>query len=124
MRQQLTRLANTGLLIALLTATGFTAGGRGQECTIGIERTAQRGRVLYDDNPKPVPFLPLIVSEVNPIGAISEGQQLTICRRVDRSTWNERSAWLHVRVDRNTADAQSGWIRMSREEANSWIEER
>ena len=128
MREHITRLTNTVLVIALLTGTGFATGRRTQdpvEC-IGIEKTAEKPRILYDSNPKPFPFLPLIVSDVNQIGAISPGQQLTVCRRVDRSTWNRRSAWLQVRVnaDNGDTDHPSGWITMSRDEANLWIPER
>ena len=62
-----------------------------QKCQ-GVERTAQRDWLLYDSNPVPWPFLPLILSEVNVIGTMSAGQQFTICRRIDRSTWRRRYA--------------------------------
>ena len=53
----------------------------------GVERTAQRGWLLYDSNPEPWWFLPLVLSEVHVIGAMSAGQEFTICRRIDRRTW-------------------------------------
>ena len=139
MPQHITRLTNTVLLIAALAGTGFTTGRPTQDppppepavvetefvCIVGIERTAEKPRILYDGNPEPFPFLPLIVSDVNQIGAISPGQQLTVCSRVDRSTWNRRSAWLQVRVNDGNDDTNppSGWITMSRDEANLWIPE-
>ncbi len=138
MPQRITRLTNMVLLTAALAAIGFATVGRAQDppppksadaeiklVCIGIERTAEKPRILYDSNPEPFPLLPLIVSEVNQIGAISPGQQLTICSRVDRSTWNRRSAWLQVRVnDGNDGTSRPfGWITMSRDEANSWIPE-
>ena len=55
----------------------------------GIEKTAERDWLLYNSNPEPWRFLPLILSEVHIIGAMSAGQQFTICRRVDRSTWRK-----------------------------------
>ena len=53
----------------------------------------------------------------------SLAQEFTICSRVDRSTWNRRSAWLQVRVKNGDADTNpsSGWINISRAKANSWI---
>ena len=44
----------------------------------GVERTAQRGWLLYDSNPEPWWFFPLVLSEVHVIGAMSAGQQFTI----------------------------------------------
>ena len=127
MAQYITRLTIMVLLIELLTGTGFATATQdpSPEC-IGIEKTAQKPWILYDSNPKPFPLLPLIVSDVNQIGAISPGQQLTICKRVDRSTWNRRSAWVQVRINtRNDySGPQSGWITMSRDEADTWIPER
>ena len=92
----------------------------------GTQKTADRGWLLYDSDPRPFPLLPLILSEVDVIGGISAGQQFTICGRVDRSTWNRRTAWLQVGVDdgNNDPNLASGWINMSREEADrldSWI---
>ena len=139
MAPHITQPINVVLLAALLTGTGFATGHRTHgptppvpanaeselEC-IGIEKTAEKPWILYDSNPEPFPFLPLIVSDVNQIGSISPGQQLTICKRVDRSTWNRRSAWIQVRVNtgNDNTDPSSGWITMSRDEANSWIPER
>lgn len=137
MARHIARLASAVSLMALLSATSFGMGRSTQDVPqaereddaeteprcIGIEKTAERWRVLYDSNPEPFLLLPLIHSNPEEIGSIAPGQQFTICRQVDRSTWNRRSTWLQVRVISGTDDAnvRSGWITMSSEEANSWI---
>lgn len=120
MPEPITRLTRTVLLIAMLTAASSAAG---QPCSIRVERTAERPRILYDDNPTPIPILPLILSEVEQIGAIQPGEDFTICRRIDRSTWNRRSAWLYVEVDGRptNSNGSSGWINVTRAEADTWI---
>ncbi len=104
------------------TDPGMTYTNNSPGCS-GTQRTADRGWLLYDSNPRPFPLLPLIRSEVHLIGGISTGQQFTICERVDRSTWSRRTAWLHVRVDDGNTNPSLGWINMSREEADSWVPE-
>ena len=130
MARHIARTSRTVLLISVLAIAGLATGCNTHDpppenelVCIGVERTAEKPRILFDDNPRPFPFLPLLRSEVNQIGAILPGQQFTICSRVDRSTWNTRTAWLQVRVNDGHEDtaASSGWINMSRAEANSWI---
>jgi hypothetical protein len=139
MPHRISRLTKMVLLIAALAGTGFAAVRGAQDpsspestnaedgCSIGLEKEAEKPRILYDSNPKPFLLVPLILSEVSPIGSISPGQRLTICDRVDRSTWNRRSAWLQVRVDDGDGNAtgsrRAGWITMSRDEADLWIAE-
>ncbi len=129
MTENISRMTGT-VLVVTMVATGLATAWRSHNqppknelVCIGLEETAEKPRVLFDDNPRPFPFLPLLRSEVNQIGAILPGQQFTICSRVDRSTWNTRTAWLQVRVNDGHDDtaASSGWINMSRAEANSWI---
>ena len=134
------RLTSTLLLLSLTGAqalaenrspqNGHSPGGTNAEITHkcqGVERTAQRGWLLYDSNPEPWCFFPLVLSEVHVIGAMSAGQQFTICRRVDRSTWRRRYAWLEVHVhDDNRGDNErfsAGWITMPRANANTWVRE-
>ena len=129
MAEHISRATSTGLLITMLAIAALATGcgshdqpPKKESACIGVERTAEKPRILFDDNPRPLPFLPVLRSEVNQIGAILPGQQFTICSRVDRSTWNTRTAWLHVRLNEEAEDtAASGWINMSRPEANSWI---
>jgi len=137
MPRHITRLTTAALLVALLSGTGFAPARSAQDIfpaergddaetqarCIGIEKTAERWRVLYDSSPEPFLLLPLIHSNPKEIGSIAPGQQFTICRQVNRSTWNRRSTWLQVRVNSGTddADVRSGWITMSTDEANSWI---
>ena len=130
MARHIARTSRTVLLISVLATAGLATGCNRHDqppenelVCIGVERTAEKPRILFDDNPRPFPFLPLLRSEVNQIGAILPGQQFTICSRVDRSTWNTRTAWLQVRVNDSREDtaASSGWINMSRAEANAWI---
>ena len=116
--------------LLLLTGTGFAAGTgtppqvADEPPCIGIEASTEKWQMLYDSNPKPWPFLPLIVSNVNEVGAIPPGSKFNICRRVDRSTWNQRSAWLYVHLKTNNGNdsgSQSGWITTSPDEASVWI---
>ena len=138
MRRDLNILTTAAILAAVTAAAGVQAVERHQtptpsgepaaqsrsSCT-GIERTAERGRLLYDSEPKPLWFLPILLSEVEVIGAISPGQAFTICRRVDRSTWNRRWAWLQVCVASNGEenDERCGWITMPLQDANRWVSE-
>ena len=141
MLQHITGLTAAVLFIAFLVALGIpetlllggqssNSNGLGvpQGC-LGVPRTADRGWLLYDSNPEPLPFLPIILSEVHVIGAIAPGQDFAICRRVDRSTWTRRSAWLQVSLRRDpsdpleTAGSALGWITMPRREANLWVSE-
>ena len=114
------QLTSTLLLISLAGAqalaeshsaqNGHSPRGTNAEITHkcqGVERTAQRGWLLYDSNPEPWWFFPLVLSEVHVIGAMSAGQQFTICRRVDRSTWRRRYAWLEVHMHDNRGDDES-----------------
>ena len=133
------RLTSTLLLLSLTGAqalaenrspqNGHSPGGTNAEITHkcqGVERTAQRGWLLYDSNPEPWCFFPLVLSEVHVIGAMSAGQQFTIWRRVDRSTWRRRYAWLEVHVHDNRGDDEKfsvGWITMPRANANTWVME-
>lgn len=119
MPETMIRFTRPVLLIATL-ATASPAGG--QPC-IGVERTAEKPRILYDGNPKPLVILPLILSEVEEIGAIQPGEHFTVCSRIDRSTWNRRSAWLYVRVHGRPegSTGSSGWINLSRAEAETWL---
>ena len=130
MAEHISRITSTVWLITGLATAGLATGCGSHDqqpendlVCIEVERTAEKPRILFDDNHRPFPFLPLLRSEVNQIGAILPGQQFTICSRVDRSTWNTRTAWLQVRVDDGHEDtaASAGWINMSRAEANSWI---
>ena len=136
MREYITRLTSTVLLAAVLTGPGLgetdlsaarTPEGSQTPCT-GIEATFEKGLVLYDSNPKPLPWLPILASEPRAIGIIQPEQELTICTRVDRSTWNTRSAWLEIRTEStdsaggNVEDSQtSGWINTSQQEADLWV---
>lgn len=131
------RLTSTVLLMALLAEADITMAQPAQDLSqaerggdteiesgcIGIEKTAEIWRVLYDSYPKPFLLLPLIHSNPNEIGVIAPGRQFTICRQVNRSTWHRRSAWLQVRVEPgpDAPDGRSGWITMSTDEANAWI---
>ena len=115
---------------AACTATGPPPGpsetaGRGpatERCE-GVDRTAERDRLLYDSHPEPWPVLPLILlNEAKVVGSLRTGEDFTICRRVDRSTWNQRYAWLEVQrpTDPTDGTTQRTWITMSRAAANEW----
>ena len=139
MPRYITRLTNAVLLMALLSGTGIATaqpaqgesqaegedGAEVEANCIGIKKTAERSRVLYDSNPKPFPLLPLIHSnDPQRVGRIDPGQQFTICKQINRSTWNQRWTWLQVRIDDDDVAAdgiRSGWITMSSDEADSWL---
>lgn len=137
MSRHITRLTSAVLLMALLSGAGIAMAWPAQDVSqaeregdaeiepacIGIEKTAEMWWVLYDSYPEPFLLLPLIHSNPNEIGRITPGQQFTICKQVNRSTWNRRSTWLEVRVvpGPDAPDVRSGWITMSTDEANSWI---
>ena len=93
----------------------------------GVERTAERDRLLYDSHPEPWPVLPLILlSDAKVIGSMKAGEEFTICRRVDRSTWNRRYAWLEIQRPTDFGDdetTQRTWITMTRTAANEWVGE-
>ena len=81
---------------------------------------------MYNGNPEPRWFLPLLLSEVDVIGAVATGQRFTICRRIDRSTWRRRYAWLEVHMHDSSGDDEGfsvGWITMPRNDANKWVSE-
>ena len=135
MPRYITRLTNAVLLTALFSGTGIAAarpaqdgpqaaGGGGPEIEsncIGIDKTAERYWVLYDSSPKPFLLLPLIHSVSQTVGRIVPGQQFTVCKQINRSTWNYRWTWLQVRVNSGSGDVQSGWISMIRDDEDSWL---
>ena len=125
----LTALGFPGVLLLMdPSASGGNDGGPPREC-VGIRKTADRGWLLYDSNPEPFPLVPMVLTEVHVIGAIAPEEAFTICRRVDRSTWTRRAAWLQVYVLRDPSDPLEprgpvlGWITMPRHQADLWVSE-
>lgn len=116
------------LLFEARSVPGSTDGGPPQEC-VGVRKTADRAWLVYDGNPKPFLLVPGVLTDVHVIAAIAPEQDFTICRRVDRSTWTRRAAWLQVYVPRDHSDPPEprgpvlGWITMPRHQADLWVSE-
>lgn len=74
-------------------------------CPLSESHSMSGPLVLYRDSPRPYWFFPFILTGVEQINVVRPDSPITICEAVHRSTWSERSLWLHI-----AAGLEHGWV--------------
>ncbi len=91
-----------------------------EECPLAF--SAER-LTLYRQEPRPLWFFPLLLSEAEEIGVIDPEGDIRICETAYRSTWRERSLWLRVVVKpANTDGFVEGWLTVGPRDLNSFVD--
>ncbi len=92
-----------------------------EECPLAFR--AER-LTLYRQEPRPLWFFPLLLSEAEQIGIIDPEGDIRICETAYRSTWRERSLWLRVVVKpANTDGFVEGWLTVGPRDLNSFVDQ-
>ena len=75
-------------------------------CPLSVSHSVSVPLTLYHDNPRPYWFFPFILTDVEKKGTIPPEELFMICEVTHRSTWSERSLWLHIVA----AGSKRGWV--------------